>query len=105
MPTVLEEMPKVTRPGRNSKYDFDALFSHGDKPVQLVEGEDYDCSTRTMRHNLYRHSKDRNIKIKTVTPEGTTDRIVFRVLSSDDTTDTKPASKAKTSSKKSAAKK
>ena len=80
MPKILDELPKVSRQGRKPKYDFDALFGHGDKAVELIQGTDFDCSVTTMRHNLYRHSDKRNIQIKTVTPEGTEDRIVFQVL-------------------------
>lgn len=75
---VLEEMPKANRSGRKPKHDYDAFFSHGENPVELKAGEDFDCSVRTMRHNLYRQSKVRNISIKTVTQDDTS--IVFRVL-------------------------
>ena len=96
MPKVLDEMPKAVRTGRKPKHDYDALFSHGDKPVELTQGEDFDCSVRTMRHNIYRQSKVRDLNIKTVTPDDKT--LVFRILPEEKGT------KAKTTSKQTAKK-
>jgi hypothetical protein len=62
MPKVLKEMPKAQRKGRSPKYDFNEFFTKSD-PVELTQGTkeevekgkaDYSCTTRTMRHNLFR---------------------------------------------------
>lgn len=72
MAKILNELPKVERSGRKPKYDYDKLFSHGEKAVQITKGEDFDCSVATMRHNLYRESEKREIAIKTSTQTGDT---------------------------------
>lgn len=95
MPNVVKEMPQVKRPGRKPKYDLDKFFKQN-KPVELVKGTkdeveageaDYNCTTRTMRHNLYRISGAQNIKLNTV--ESVTDDgkeiITFRVADKKDT--------------------
>jgi hypothetical protein len=80
MPELLEEMPKVKRAGRKPKYPFTEWFSNGDKAVQLTQGKDFDCSVTTMRHNLYRHSDNNDLKIETVTPADSEGVIVFKVV-------------------------
>jgi hypothetical protein len=99
MPEVLDEMPKVTRSGRKPLHDYDELFSHGNKPVKLKRDEngnaDFKCSVRTMRHNLYRQSKVRDLTIKTVTPDD--DTIIFRVLPEEEVKAKKSAAKKITS--------
>jgi hypothetical protein len=92
MPEVLDTMPKVSRSGRKPLYNYDDLFSHGEKPVKLVQGEDFTCSTRTMRHNLYRQSKTRNLDIKTVTLDDD-EAIVFQILPEGSRDKTTPAKK------------
>lgn len=78
MPKILNELPEVKRPGRKPKYDYDGLFSHGNKAVQITRGTDFDCSVGTMRHNLYREADSRGKSLKTVTEDENT--ISFKVL-------------------------
>ena len=78
MPKVIGELPAVSRPGRKPKYDYESLFSHGDKAVQITRGEDFDCSVGTMRHNLYREADKRNKSLETVTGDENT--LSFKVL-------------------------
>jgi hypothetical protein len=78
MPKILNELPEVKRPGRKPKYDYENLFSNGDKAVQITKGEDFDCSVGTMRHNLYREADKRNKSLKTVTSDDNT--LSFKVL-------------------------
>lgn len=98
---ILKEMPKVERKGRTPKYDFDALFGNGDSPIELKKGEDFDCSVRTMRHNLYRHSEARGLKVSTVIPADSEDTITFRVI---ERPEAKSASKGTSKSKATAKK-
>lgn len=79
MPKVLDKLPEVKRAGRKPKYDYDALFSHGNKAVQLTKGKDFSCSLATMRHNLYRESDRRGISIETVTESD--EQFAYKVLS------------------------
>jgi hypothetical protein len=74
MPTVVSQMPKVERSGRTPKYNLDEFLSKKE-PVELIQGSkaevekgkaDYDCTTHTMRHNLYRIGRAKNLKINTV---------------------------------------
>jgi hypothetical protein len=78
MPKILNDLPEVKRPGRKPKYDYESLFSHGSKAVQITKGEDFDCSVGTMRHNLYREADKRNKSLATVTNDENT--LSFKVL-------------------------
>lgn len=79
MPEILDSLPEVKRTGRKPKYNYDELFSHGEKAVRLTQGEDFDCSLATMRHNIYREADRRGISVGTVT-EGES-AFAFKVLS------------------------
>jgi hypothetical protein len=79
MPKVLDELPKASRSGRSPKYDYDQWFKTAQESkggIELIRGSenevkagkaDFDAEVRTMRHNLYRHSKKRDLTIETVT--------------------------------------
>jgi len=67
MATELKEMPKVKRPGRTPAHPYDEWFERaGKSPLELVRGEDFTSELKTMRHNLYRHLRERNLKGETV---------------------------------------
>jgi hypothetical protein len=77
MPNVLKEKVEVKRSGRKPIHPYDEWFADAEKVTkkgqsfELVKGEDYrTCSTRTLRHSLYREGKKRGITPKTVTVVG-----------------------------------
>lgn len=92
MAKTLKEMPRVKRPGRSVKYPYEEWLEMAKKaPTQLTKGEDFDVEIKTMRHNIYRHSKLRNLSVETVTLGNENDEdasIVIRVTSAN-TTDEK----------------
>jgi hypothetical protein len=93
-------MPKVSRPGRTSKYPFDKWFEAAEKAegVELSRGDDFECEARTMRHNLYRHSNVRELDINTVllNSEDGTESIALSVnTKTDEETDEKTSKKTK----------
>lgn len=63
---TLKELPRSKRPGRQPNLDYGELFAHEDV-VMLIRGEDFNCTLKTQRHNLYRHSKIHGVKLETVT--------------------------------------
>lgn len=80
MPTVLKDKVKVVRSGRKPTHDYENWFAEAAKAseaggsLQLVRGKDFDSTLRTMRHNLYRTSSAKGLKINTailVSEDGT----------------------------------
>lgn len=61
-------MKQVKRTGRKPKYDYENIFEQALKhpAIRLTQGDDFDCSVQTMKHNLYKQQKPRGLKIKTV---------------------------------------
>ena len=54
--------------GRPAMYDYDKLFD-GVTTI-LVQGEDYDCSEKSMRGTLYAAAKKRGLTIRVKTTKG-----------------------------------
>lgn len=83
MPKVLDQFPKITRPGRNPIHPYDEWFDAASKGegIQLTRGEDFDADVKTMRHNLYRVAKQRELKVETVTiHDGDSEALGLKVI-------------------------
>lgn len=83
MPKALKEFPKAKRTGRSPVHPYDDWFEQAAKGegIQLIKGEDFDSDIKTMRHNLYRTSKSRNLTVETVTIiDGNTEALGLRVV-------------------------
>lgn len=84
MPKIVDSLPKTER-GRARKYEFiDELYPQlegTDKAAELIPGEDFECSTASMRQYLYRDAAERDLKAKVRTYEDEQGReiVVFAV--------------------------
>lgn len=84
MPKIVSELPKTNR-GRARKYDFiDELFPQlegTEKAAELIPGEDFECSTGSMRQYLYRTASERGLKamVRTYEDDKGRDVVVFAV--------------------------
>lgn len=68
MAELLKSMPRIKRPGRKNKYPYSEWLEMARKgPVKLTRGKDFNVEIKTMRHNLYRHSRTEGYEIETVT--------------------------------------
>lgn len=86
MPKALDELPKSTRGGRGTKYDWDEWLGDG-KPMLFVKGEDYTCKTSSFIGAARSHFDDEARKVKSVTPpdaekdkDGDADRVALQVV-------------------------
>ncbi len=71
---TLKELPAVKRTGRKPKYNFSKEIGDG-KAHRLIRGSkkeveagdaDFNCTTTTMRHNLYRIGRNNGVNLSTV---------------------------------------
>lgn len=70
MATIITEMPTQTRAGRTPKYPWGEWF---DGQVRLLtQGEDFDCTTGSLRANAYKTARDHAKKISVVTVDEVT---------------------------------
>lgn len=99
MPKIVDSLPKTER-GRARKYEFiDELYPQlegTDKAAELVPGDDFECSTASMRQYLYRDAAERGLKAKVRTYEDDQGReiVVFAVEKAKPKTDKKESGKS-----------
>lgn len=102
---TIAERPQVKRPGRKPIHPYNEWFSmlqeNPDKSVSIIEGEDYNSSTKTMRHNIYRERDKRELNVETVTLKDDKDEVIGLGLVLGEKKTEKPAEKSVAKSSKS----
>src|SRR5438552_13713689 len=97
MPETLSKFPKVARSGRTPKYPYEDWFKAAESPngVKLVEGDDFDCTPTTARHNIYRHARDNGLseRLETVMLKDSKDNDVGLAIRINRTTSTSTENK------------
>ena len=82
---IVDELPKLEGRGREKKYNFTEVFNtlvQNGKAAELVKGEDFECSSASMKQQLYKEAKQAGLKasIRGYTDEDDNEIVVFAVI-------------------------
>lgn len=66
MPKPLKEFPKPAKVQRKTKYPYGDWFEQAkETPIELIAGEDFKSTPKSIRNNLYRYAENNDKRIQT----------------------------------------